>query len=337
MIKHEIFYYGLSRTELQTLRCRFSIGFQFLEIKPEDLDDEKKIQFMVRKSWCTFINPKRITRRQFEDLLVEHEYAIKNYHATMLIFTQPFTREQRMYNDVRGLHVIDLLSRFDRPIRDVADIVHNATMPCWEGLKRMSGNGFNDGWYLIDLETTGTDPTKDEIISISIAYMAAYEIKGCQTIYIKQKEPISDDVTEITGITNEMLQNGITRKEAVDFLNNLHYEAPIIVKSYKYYIPFLQELYHLCGEKLNIPYVGIGGLASIVFSYMCVREPIEMVEHITERKYARTPVSRKANHPYLEKLYDLTLAVFENLQDRYDVRAPQHFHSLYDGKILCGD
>ena len=44
-----------------------------------------------------------------------------------------------------------------------------------------------------------------------------------------------------------------------------------------------------------------------------------------------------ANHPYLEKLYDLTLAVFENLQDRYDVRAPLHFHSLYDGKILSGD
>jgi hypothetical protein len=36
-------------------------------------------------------------------------------------------------------------------------------------------------------------------------------------------------------------------------------------------------------------------------------------------------------------LYDLTLAVFENLQDRYAVRAPGHFHLLYDGKILCGD
>jgi hypothetical protein len=41
MIKHEIFYFGLSRTELQTLRCRSSFSFRFLEIRSEDFDDEE--------------------------------------------------------------------------------------------------------------------------------------------------------------------------------------------------------------------------------------------------------------------------------------------------------
>ena len=333
MIKHEIFYFGLSRTELQTLRCRFSFSFRFLEIRPEDFDDEEKIKFIVTKSWCTFINPKKITCRQLENLTWEHEYATKHCHTTMLLFTRPFTREQNRYVDTKGLHVIDLLTRFDRPIRDVADIVKKAVMPCWDGLKKMESNMFNDGWYLLDLETTGIDPTKDEIISISIAYMAAYEIKDYKTIYIKQKEAIDNDVTEMTGITNEMLEKGITREKAVEFLNDLHYKAPIVVESYKYYIPFLQELYHLCGEKFDIPHVEIDGLASIVFSYMCERDPIDMVEHLSERKYPRTEI----DHLHLANLYDLTLAVFENLQDRYAVRAPGYFHLLYDGKILCGD
>lgn len=333
MIKHEIFYFGLSRAELQTLRCRFSFAFQFLEIRPEDFEDLEKINFIVSKSWCAFINPKKITYIQLESILYEHEYAKRNCHATMLVFTQPFTREQNRIIDTKDLLVIDLLTRFDRPIRDVADVVRKAVMPCWNGLKKMQGNMFNDGWYLLDIETTGIDPTTDEVISISIAYMAAYELKYHKTIYIKQKEQVSDDVVELTGITNEMLEQGLTRQEAVDFLNNLRYKAPIIVKSYDHYIPFLQELYHLCGDKFELPYVEIDGLASIVFSYMCERNPINIINRITDRKYPRNSI----DHSFLMKLYDLTLSVFENLQERYGVRAPGHFHSLYDADIQCGD
>jgi hypothetical protein len=36
---------------------------------------------------------------------------------------------------------------------------------------------------------------------------------------------------------------------------------------------------------------------------------------------------------YIAELYALTLAVFENLRDRYDVRCPGQFESLYFGEI----
>ena len=34
----------------------------------------------------------------------------------------------------------------------------------------------------------------------------------------------------------------------------------------------------------------------------------------------------------IEKLYDLTLAIFEVLQDRYDVHAPEHLNLLYEAE-----
>ena len=38
---------------------------------------------------------------------------------------------------------------------------------------------------------------------------------------------------------------------------------------------------------------------------------------------------------YLARLYDLTLAVFENLQERYGVQSAGDFDLLYFGEIEC--
>ena len=58
---------------------------------------------------------------------------------------------------------------------------------------------------------------------------------------------------------------------------------------------------------------------------------IDVLPTIKQRRIERTPVE----HKYLAKLYDLTLAVFENLQSRYNVKAAGDFHSLYHAKIEC--
>ena len=74
-------------------------------------------------------------------------------------------------------------------------------------------------------------------------------------------------------------------------------------------------------------------LTAINFGYMLFRKPYDILQLIERHKYNRTAIGQ----PYLEKLYDLTLAVFESLQERYGVRAAGDFHSLYYGMIECGD
>ena len=130
-----------------------------------------------------------------------------------------------------------------------------------------------------------------------------------------------------------MLEHGITKEQAVEYLNNLPSPSPIIIESSRYYLPFLKALYHSCGQKFDLPNVAIDGLAAIAFGFTIFRKPHEILPCIKQRKYERNPIE----HPYLPELYDLTLAVFENLQDRYGVRAAGDFHSLYYGEIECGE
>jgi len=172
-----------------------------------------------------------------------------------------------------------------------------------------------------------------DVISLSISFMADYNVLSTETLYIRQINPISADIEEITGISNEMLEQGVTKEQAVEYLNNLSSPSPIIIESSKYYLPFLKALYHSCGQKFELPNVAIDGLAAIVFGHTLSKTPKKMAASIKQRKYPRTPVAQ----PYLARLYDLTLSVFENLQDRYGVRAAGDFHSLYFGSIECGE
>ena len=333
MIENQILCLGLSRVELQTLYTRFPILHQFYQLQTDDFDDRQKIKTMVSESLCLFINPKKMSDCQLSDLIAEHEFATAHTHAAILLFTAPFTREQKYTVEGKEFHRVDLKARFDRTLRDTVEFVRKATMPCWDGLKRMEANMFNDGWYLIDLTSTGLDPTADELIAISVAYMADYNILEKETLYLKPSRPLSEEDEAITGITNEMLENGISKEAAIEYLENLPHPAPFILETEKYDYPFLKALYHFCGKKFDHPYIAIDGLSSIVFGHKLIRRTRDLVNAVSDRLQCYIPEEERC----LAELYALTLAVFKNLRDRYDVRCPGQFKSLYFGEIHCCD
>lgn len=64
---------------------------------------------------------------------------------------------------------------------------------------------------LIDLETTGLDPARDEIIELGMVkfdYFPDGRIAGLRDVFAsfnEPSEPISDEITALTGITNDMV------------------------------------------------------------------------------------------------------------------------------------
>ena len=333
MIKNQILYLGLSRVELQTLYVRFPILYKFYQVQSEDFDDIQKIKMMISESLCLFINPKKLTEAQLYDLIREHEYAAVHTHAAILLFTSAFTKEQRYEVDTKVLHRVDLKARFDKTLRDAVEFIRKASMPCWGGLNQMESNMFNDGWYLIDLTSTGLDPTSDEVIAITIAFMGQYELRDNETIYIKPSCPLTEEDEAITGITNEMLANGMRKNDAVSFLENLPHPAPFIIKSEKYDYPALNALYHFCGKKFDHPYIAIDGLAAIAFGHKLLRRNSDLANAVWDRMQLYIPEGERSN----AELYALTRTVFENLRDRYDVQCPGQLSSLYFVEIQCRD
>ena len=333
MIGYDVLCLGLTHLQVHTLRCHFPICFNYYQLTSADLNSKEDFNVLVSKAWCVFINPKKLSVDQLENILEAHSSTIRQSHAAILLFTDPFTKEQRRSLDTKDLRRVDLRARFDKTLRVTVKMVRKATKPCWDGMDRMTANCFNDGWFLIDMETTGINPLEDDVVSISNAYMANYEIRKMETLYIKQTNPISQEIEELTGSTNEMLENGMTKEQVVAYLNNLPYPAPLILETEKYDLPFLKALYHSCGQTFNLPNITMDGLAAIPFGYTLFKRSRDILKVLTGRRYFRTPIE----HPYLAELYDLTLAVFENLQERYAVRFAGDLPSLYFAEIECGN
>ena len=115
---------------------------------------------------------------------------------------------------------------------------------------------------IIDLETTGVDVWKDSIICIRLAYMANYKIVGQpQMIYIRQSKPLPDGISKLTGITDEMLAQGISLEEAVEQLEGLSCsDTPFVFTSEEFTAGFLKAAFLRCGKSFTRPYVAIDKL-----------------------------------------------------------------------------
>lgn len=83
---------------------------------------------------------------------------------------------------------------------------------------------FPDDYVLLDIETTGLSPLKDDIIEIGAIKVRNNEIVGEYNSLIKIDYMVPPFITKLTGITDEMLKNGKDisdcLKELIDFIGN---------------------------------------------------------------------------------------------------------------------
>jgi DNA polymerase-3 subunit alpha (Gram-positive type) len=104
-----------------------------------------------------------------------------------------------------------------------------------------------------DLETTGLSPEKDEIIEIGAVKVVDGKVTERFSRFVRPDEPISELVTSITGITNDMVADaGPTDRTIYDFLSfcedypvighNLMFDYRFTYRyAKKYYMDFQKE------------------------------------------------------------------------------------------------
>lgn len=79
---------------------------------------------------------------------------------------------------------------------------------------------FPDDFTIIDLETTGLDPTFDEIIEVGAIKVRNGDVTDTFSSLVKPEKEVDAFITEITGITNEMLADAPSISEIFpDFLS----------------------------------------------------------------------------------------------------------------------
>lgn len=83
---------------------------------------------------------------------------------------------------------------------------------------------FVDDYVLVDIETTGLSPTKDEIIEIGAIKVQNNKIIETYNELININRKLPSFITKLTGITDDMIKSGrmptLVLKEFVDFTQN---------------------------------------------------------------------------------------------------------------------
>lgn len=328
---NNIFCIGLTKTELQTLRVLLPITFPILTTEPDALD-EAMIEHIAEQARCVVLNPKRLTAVQLDEFLYAQRRLLENERPVpILLFSANMTRQQ--HHEIRmpeyPIPVIDLHKRIDRNRKLAVKLLRESSLPCWQGRYTMRGNMLNDGWWLIDIETTGLDIWKDRIIAIRYTQMADYKVRSETTFYIRQPEPLPEHISELTGITDNMLARGIFLEEAVSELEALPCEdTPFVFTNEDFTAGFLNAAFLRCGKTFDRPYLAIDKLANIPFGYLMQRRarniPSLIAPELTENACFDTE---------LQSLYALTKCTFEALLARYDIHCPGQFDKLYAADI----
>lgn len=82
----------------------------------------------------------------------------------------------------------------------------------------------NLSYVIVDIETTGLDPAVDEIIEIGAIKVENREIKDIFNKLAKPEKPIPQNIVELTGITQDILNNELPIKPVLsqfaDFLGD---------------------------------------------------------------------------------------------------------------------
>ncbi len=317
-----IYGIGLTHEELHTLEVSLPLLFSFVSLSPDELD-EAVIEKMMRTARCIVVNPKNLLAGQLYYLTSQHAATIDTAFTPILLLTEKAVDGQiyKLWQPDLYYHRVDLLKRFDRKRKAALLTLKAGVIPTWRDVESMKANMFNDGWYLIALETTGPNHLNDEIARIHIAYMADYRIQNLQTLEVETIYPHENCNEDAGGFR----QNTISLKETVEFLEHLpNPYAPFIFWNEDYTGNFLEMAWRLCGKQFDHAYIALDGLASFVFGYKldCSLSKLYRSKH--NRRLERTPIEDEQ----IASLYDVTLSVFEALMAYFDIHSPQGLPTL---------
>lgn len=96
-----------------------------------------------------------------------------------------------------------------------------------------------NSYVVLDIETTGLDKTNDRIIEFACLYVSRNEITKELHGLIKYEQPLPDVIVSLTGITNEMINEGLDENRALTDILEFIGQEPIVIHNAEFDIGFL--------------------------------------------------------------------------------------------------
>ncbi|MBR6044636.1 MAG: PolC-type DNA polymerase III [Ruminococcus sp.] len=113
-----------------------------------------------------------------------------------------------------------------------------------------------DELIVFDLETTGTYPDKDRIIEIGAVRLRGLEIIDSFDTFVKCDSPLTEFISDLTGITDEMLADAPSEEEAIAAFLEFCGDKPVLIAhNARFDTGFLNEALKRCNRKLHYTFI----------------------------------------------------------------------------------
>lgn len=97
------------------------------------------------------------------------------------------------------------------------------------------------GYVVIDVETTGLDPESSELLEIGAVRIIDHDISEKFSAMIRTKQPIPKEITALTGITQQMSEEGSECAEALVAFWNFLGSSAVIGHNLSFDLAFLKK------------------------------------------------------------------------------------------------
>lgn len=118
-----------------------------------------------------------------------------------------------------------------------------------------NGQRLEEEFIVFDIETTGLDKNKDKITEIGAVKIKGGEITGEFSTLVNPGVHISDFITKLTGITNEMVKNAPAFEEVLPELKAFIGQTPVVAHNATFDMGFIQAKANASGVAFDNPVV----------------------------------------------------------------------------------
>lgn len=172
-------------------------------------------------------------------------------------------------------------------------------------------------YVVVDIETTGTKPLESDIIEIGAVYIENNEVKKTYNQLVHTHQEISEYITSITGIDNEMLKG-----------------APSIEEVMKSFVAFCEDV-PIVGHNVDVfDYRMLkvkAAVAGLPFEKMSVDTLLlarKFLQHLPSRRLGDLCAHYGINLTNAHRAYDDAYATYElyrKLEDAFKPMSPEDF------------
>lgn len=202
---------------------------------------------------------------------------------------------------------------------------------------------FPERYCVVDVETTGLSPKWDNIIEIgAIRYLDGVEVGRFQSLVQPPDSYegvyIDDFITQLTGITNEMLANAPSEYDVINAFAEFLGNDVIIGYNVGFDINFLYDSYveHL-GHPLSNDYIDIMRFSRKLYPEMAHHRLCDMIERfgISNKQAHRALADVETTKICYERMHDEALFQYET--EKAFKRAFQKYGEDIKAKDIIGD